>query len=98
MEAEAVIAALRAHRAELEAAGILHAGVFGSVARGEARPDSDVDILVDLAKDRPLGVYDFVGLQERIADLVGTKVDLVNRAALRPRMRENVLQDLVSAF
>lgn len=50
---------LRAHERELHGFGVAHAAVFGSVARGDDRSDSDVDVLIDLDRDRPMGIFDY---------------------------------------
>jgi predicted nucleotidyltransferase len=65
--------------------------VFGSIARGEARSDSDVDLLVDLESDRSL--FDLGGLLMELQNLLGCKVDVVTEHGLRPRIRERVLKD-----
>lgn len=98
MDAEAVIARLRAHRAELEAAGVAHAGVFGSVARGEAGPGSDIDVLIDFAPDHRPTIYDYVEAKQRVAALFDGHVDVVARVALAARMRDAVLRDVIHAF
>lgn len=67
--------------------------LFGSVARREARSDSDVDVLVDLEPDRSL--FDLGGLLMELQDLLGCKVDVVTEQGLRPRIRERVLRDAV---
>jgi predicted nucleotidyltransferase len=67
--------------------------LFGSVARREARSDSDVDVLVDLEPDRSL--FDLGGLLMELQDLLGCKVDVVTEKGLRPRIRERVLRDAV---
>ena len=67
--------------------------LFGSIVRGEAREDSDIDLIVDFAK--PVGLFDFIGLQERLCAVLGRRVDLVTRAALKPRIRDRVLQEAV---
>lgn len=67
--------------------------VFGSVARGNADTTSDVDFLVDLAPDRSL--FDLGGLLMDLADLLGTKVDVVTEASLNPRLRQRVLAEAV---
>jgi len=68
--------------------------VFGSVARGEARPDSDVDFLVTFEPDRSL--LDLGGLILDLEDLLGWSVDVVTLEELRPRMRDRVAADAVS--
>ena len=67
-------------------------GVFGSVVRGEARPDSDVDILVEFSE--PVG-FEIVDLSLELEALLGRPVDLVSRGAIRERMRPYVEKDLV---
>jgi predicted nucleotidyltransferase len=89
---------LRQNEAMLRARGIMHAAVFGSVARGEASHGSDVDILVDLEPDRPCGVYEFVRLQLDIGELIGAKADLAERTALKPLVRDAAIKDAVHVF
>jgi hypothetical protein len=68
--------------------------VFGSVARGDARPDSDVDFLVDMAPGRTL--LDLGGLLMELRDLLGVNVDVVTEHGLKPRIRERVLKEAES--
>jgi len=89
---------LRANQASLRARGVLHAAVFGSVARGEAQSASDIDILVDLEPGKPCGIFEYVRLQHDVADLLGRKVDLVERDALKPLLREQAMKDAVDVF
>jgi predicted nucleotidyltransferase len=67
--------------------------LFGSVARREARSDSDLDVLVDLEPDRSL--FDLGGLLMELQNLMGCKVDVVTEQGLRPRIRERVLRDAI---
>jgi predicted nucleotidyltransferase len=67
--------------------------VFGSVARGDADSTSDVDLLVDLAPDRSL--FDLGGLLTDLADLLGTEVDVVTEASLKPRVRQQILAEAI---
>ena len=69
MTPEQVIATLKEREADLRALGVVHAALFGSVARGEQRPDSDIDILVDLDPKAVHTIIDYVGIKEYIADL-----------------------------
>ena len=66
--------------------------VFGSVARHDAHP-RDLDLLVDFYE--PPGLFGFVALENHLADLLGIKIDLVMREALKPRLGNNILQEMV---
>ena len=98
MDQHLIIATLRRHEEELHRQGVAHAGLFGSVARGDARPDSDIDILIDLDPGARLSVFDYVGLKEYIAGLFETPVDVVNREGLKPRLKPAVLAEVLYAF
>ncbi len=89
---------LRAHRAELEGMGVIHAGIFGSVARGEAGPKSDLDVLVVLDDSKVVSIYDYCGVRLAISDLFGGKADVVERKALRPRLKDRIIAEVVDAF
>jgi uncharacterized protein len=67
--------------------------VFGSVARDDARQDSDVDILVEFSQ--PVGLFQFIELQQRLEALLGSKVDLGTPRSLKPRIKEQVLQEAI---
>jgi predicted nucleotidyltransferase len=73
--------------------GAYNVRLFGSVARGEAGPKSDVDILVELGKDRSL--LDLGGFLTDLEDLLGCRVDVVTEKGLRTRLRARVLQEAV---
>ena len=93
-----VLHILREHERELHAMGVSHASVFGSVARGEPRPDSDVDVLVDLDRERPMGIFEYARLKLCIGELFHNSADVVNRKTLKPLLRDSILRDSVSAF
>ena len=76
-----------------DAHGAHHVRVFGSLARGEGREASDLDLLVQMDEDRSL--MDRIALKQALEDLLGVEVDVVNEKALRPAIRERVLHDLV---
>ena len=87
MDTQAAIATLRRYESDLRARGIRHSGIFGSVARGENRPDSDLDIIIDIAPEAHVTVFDYVGLKEYIAGLFDGPVDVVSRDGLKPHVR-----------
>ena len=71
--------------------GARNVRVFGSVARGDARPSSDLDLLIQLAPGRSL--LDIIAIKQDLEDLLGCKVDVVTEAALSPYIREQVLRE-----
>ncbi len=78
---------LSAHPSELKALGVLSLEIFGSVARGDAGPGSDVDLLVEF--DRPIGLF--------LEQLLGCRVDLVMRDAVKPQLRDRIFSEAVRA-
>ena len=64
-----------------------HAALFGSRARGDDRPESDTDIMIDIDPEAELSVYDYVGLKRYIASLLEGSVDVIDREALKPHVR-----------
>lgn len=98
MTRDEVLARLRPHEAELREAGITALYLFGSVARGDARADSDVDLMCDLDSAKPIGLFAFSGMQLRLQEVLDTKVDLVESAYIRPSIAARVRQDQVRIF
>ena len=93
LAADDVIATLRAHEAELRAAGINRLSLFGSVARGDAGPDSDVDLVAELDRAARIDLVRLVGLEREIGDLLGCKVDLLPEPIEKARLRANIERD-----
>lgn len=98
MDRQDIITRLRANEATLKARGVTHAAVFGSRARGDARPDSDTDIMIEIDPAARIGVYEYVGLKDYIAGLFDGPVDVVNREGLKPYVRPAALTDAIYAF
>jgi predicted nucleotidyltransferase len=96
--AEQVIATLRAHEAELRQAGIRRLSLFGSVARGDAEADSDVDLAAELDPEASIGLFALGALERRLAELVGRKVDLLPEPVEKQRLRANIDRDRRRAF
>jgi uncharacterized protein len=95
---EQVIATLRAHERELKEAGVVRVHVFGSVARGDADEASDVDLLAQFDDAKPISLIGLVHIENRLSDLLGRKVDLVQERSLKARIRANVEREAVLAF
>src|SRR6266545_4420600 len=95
---DTVLDTLRTHEGELRRLGLSHAAVFGSVARGEAKTDSDVDVLVELDLNRPIGVFEYARLKLYINEILEGAGDVVNRRTLKPLLRDSILRDAVDAF
>jgi predicted nucleotidyltransferase len=98
MNAQDAIATLLRHEGALRARGVAHAAVFGSVARGENRPDSDLDILVEFEPGAEGSIYEYVRFKEYVAGLFVVPVDVIDRAALKPHLRAPAARDAVYAF
>ena len=98
MDRDAIIARLRAREADLQAHGVRRAALFGSVARNDQRPDSEIDILVDLDPEIVATMFDYAGLKAYVASLFEGPVDVIDREALKPRLRPRAEADAIYAF
>ncbi|MFQ6128534.1 MAG: nucleotidyltransferase family protein [Thermoplasmata archaeon] len=84
---------LRNHEKELKKRySIKEIGVFGSYLRGDAKEESDLDVLVEFEK--PIGFFKFLELEEHLSDLIGIKVDLVSKKALKPHIGQRILEEV----
>lgn len=93
-DVETVKLALLQHKTELtEKFGVKTLGVFGAYVRGEQKLSSDVDILVEF--EEPVGLFEFMNLENYLSDLLGAKVDLVSKKALKPHIGEQILQEVI---
>ncbi len=98
MDRDQVVATLRAHEQELKAAGVLRLSVFGSTARGDRRPDSDVDLLAAFDDSMRISLLDVAGFEIQLSEILGHAVDLVEEGTLKPRVQESVESEAVRAF
>ena len=97
MRLQDVKKALAAQEAELKAQGVKSLAVFGSVARGEAGPNSDVDLLVEF--DGSVGLFHFIHVQEFLKDLLGgAEVDLVVRDAIYEELKNDIYGEAVDVL
>lgn len=93
-DVESIKRTLSANKAELrEKFKVKTIGVFGSYVRGEQTKKSDVDILVEF--EEPIGLFEFMDLEEELSKLLGVKVDLVSKKALKPHIGERILQEVI---
>jgi hypothetical protein len=98
MNRDRALAILNQNRDELRRRGVARAALFGSTVRGEARTASDIDILVEIDSSANIGVYEYVAIQRFIAELFPGRVDVANRATLKPYVRPSAERDAVYAF
>ena len=77
--------------------GIERIGVFGSYINGSEKEGSDLDLLVDFKPDVDIGILKFVEIENYLSDMLGVKVDLVERSALKPRISKRILKEVVYA-
>jgi hypothetical protein len=98
MDAQEILATLRQNEAALRARGVAHAALFGSRVRGDNRPNSDTDIMIEIDSAAHITVFDYAGLKEYIASLFDGPVYVVNRDGLKPYIRPAASADAVYAF
>jgi uncharacterized protein len=95
LQREEVMAILSHHRDELRGLGVKSLALFGSTARNEAGPDSDVDLLAEF--ERPFGLFQFVEVKEYLESILGCPVDLATADSLHPALRDRILGEAVRA-
>lgn len=98
MKRDRIISTLQAHEGELRAVGVVRLSLFGSTARGEERPDSDIDLLAVFDDSRRLSLLDVAGIELQLSDLLGQPVELVEEGTLKPRIQRTIEAETVRAF
>jgi predicted nucleotidyltransferase len=93
-----ILRTLKTHEDELRQMGVDHIALFGSCARQEERPESEIDILIDLNTKNPLDLFAYAGLKNHITSLFDRSVDVVDRAALKKRLKGVVEKEAVYVF
>ncbi|HLD50371.1 MAG TPA: nucleotidyltransferase family protein [bacterium] len=91
---ETIIKTLRGHQAEIRCFGVKRLGLFGSFARGEQKASSDLDFVVEL-EAKTFDAY--MGLKNFLEELFGCHVDLVLQDAIKPRLKAQIMQEMVNA-
>jgi predicted nucleotidyltransferase len=95
---ETIVSKLRELAPALKAEGVTRLALFGSRARGDARPDSDLDVLVDTTARGESPPFDFFKVLHLIEDAIGLKVQISMRELLKPRIIERIADDLIEVF
>jgi uncharacterized protein len=102
MSRDQIIAMLRTHEQELKEAGVVRLSLFGSIARGDAGPDSDIDIAVRVGEGFSSGGFDYFWrleqLQKRLSQLLGCQVDVVAEPVRKKRFQNEIDRDRSLAF
>ena len=93
MNRDQLVKSLSSHRKEIEAFGVKSLAIFGSIARGEAGPDSDIDILVEFQGKATFSQY--MKLKFFLQDMLGYSIDLVTPKALKPRLKPYIERDAI---
>ena len=97
MKRDKILGILHDHAEELGRFGVRSIAVFGSAARDEHSPKSDVDILVEFDPARRIGLLAFIRLRQRLEEMIGVRFDLATKKALKPQLRDRILREAVYA-
>jgi predicted nucleotidyltransferase len=93
-----ILRTLKTHESELRQMGVAHIALFGSCARQEERPESDIDILIDLNDEAHLDLFAYAGLKNHITSFFDRSVDVVDRAALKKGLKGAVEKEAIYVF
>jgi len=93
MKLNEAIRILSTHKDEISKFGVGSLAIFGSVARNEARTDSDVDILVEF--DKPVGLFEFIDLKDYLEKVLQPRVDMGTSVSLKLKLQEQILKEAV---
>ncbi|HYW54755.1 MAG TPA: nucleotidyltransferase domain-containing protein [Dongiaceae bacterium] len=95
---ERSLAALREHQGWLREKGVIHAAVFGSVARGDDDDRSDIDVLVELSPEARVGTPEMLQIEDALVAAFGRRVDVVSRGGLKSPRHDHILEEMIAAF
>ena len=98
MTRDDIITKIRSSVPALRAEGVTRLGIFGSRARGDAREDSDIDILIEVDPEAKFSLLDLVGVEHIIEDATGLRAQATMRRSLEPRMAQRIADDIIEVF
>jgi uncharacterized protein len=98
MTREEIIATIRNNAAAIKAEGVTKLAIFGSRVRGDNRPDSDIDVLVEVEPDASFSVLNLIGVQHIIEDATGLQAQATMRRSITPRFAERIADDIIEVF
>jgi predicted nucleotidyltransferase len=90
--------ALREREPSLRAKGVMHAAVFGSVARGDEHDESDIDVLVELSREARIGTSEMLQIERDLTGVLGRKVEVVSLGGLKSPKHDHIITEMIAAF
>ena len=98
MTREEVIGAIRQHAPAIKAEGVTKLAIFGSRARGDNRPDSDIDVLIEVEPERAFSILNLIGVEHIIRDATGLQTQATMRRSMPSRFAERIADDILEVF
>lgn len=98
MTREQIIAAIRGHSEAIKAEGVIRLALFGSRARGDNRPDSDIDVLIEVEPDASFSILNLIGVEHIIQDATGLQTQATMRRSMPPRLAQRIADDIYEVF
>jgi uncharacterized protein len=98
MTRDEIIATIRKNAEAIRAEGVTKLAIFGSRVRGDNRPDSDLDVLVEVAPDASFSILNLIGVEHIIGDATGLPAQATMRRSLPPRFAERIADDILEVF
>jgi predicted nucleotidyltransferase len=98
MTRDEIIATIRKNAEAIKAEGVTRLAIFGSRVRGDNRPDSDIDVLVEVAPDASFSILNLIGVEHIIGDATGLPAQATMRRSLPPRFAERIADDILEVF